>query len=171
MTTLLDDTLVHDALQGLDGWDGDHERISRTVTVDADQVELLLSSVQEAADAMNHHPAVERTDTGVRFVNWTHSAGGVTELDIALASRIDDALRRVTGEPPPPVHPDAAVGSASKESAKVPGGAANTDTGGPVMGTGTRAEGGTSPVLPSAEPGSAERDAELPSAQRTTEVD
>jgi 4a-hydroxytetrahydrobiopterin dehydratase len=91
MATLLDDHLVTDALHGLHGWTGDSARISRTVdTADAD---ALVAAVGEAADAMDHHPVVERDGDAVTFVLWTHSAGGVTELDIALASRIDDLVR------------------------------------------------------------------------------
>ena len=90
MATLLDDRLVADAMQNLDEWSGDAKRISRTVPVaDADD---LLAKVSEAADALNHHPEIEREGEGITFVLWTHSEGGVTELDIALASRIDDLI-------------------------------------------------------------------------------
>jgi len=90
MATLLDDRLVAGAMDNLDEWTGDARRISRTVQIE--DVDSLLTAVQEAADAMNHHPEVERAGESVRFVLWTHSEGGVTELDIALASRIDDLV-------------------------------------------------------------------------------
>jgi 4a-hydroxytetrahydrobiopterin dehydratase len=90
MATLLDDRLVSDAMENLDEWSGDAQRISRTVQVD--DVDGLLASVSESADAMDHHPEVSRDGGGVTFTLWTHSAGGVTELDIALASRIDDLV-------------------------------------------------------------------------------
>jgi 4a-hydroxytetrahydrobiopterin dehydratase len=95
MATLLDDRLVADAMTNLDQWSGDAQRISRTVRVpDAD---ALLAAVAEAADTLDHHPVVEREGDGVTFVLWTHSLGGVTELDIALASRIDDLVVAVGG--------------------------------------------------------------------------
>lgn len=118
MATLLDDRLVVDALTGLEGWTGDHERIWRTVTLDGDRVELLLAEVAQTADVMNHHPDVDRGDGSVTFTLSTHSAGGVTELDIALASRIDDLVRRSER-----VGPDASgqvrsvVGSPTEEGA------------------------------------------------------
>jgi 4a-hydroxytetrahydrobiopterin dehydratase len=90
MATLLDDRLVTDALQGLEEWSGDHERISRSLSVD--DPDALLAAVAEAADALDHHPEVQRDGDRLTFVLWTHSQGGVTELDIALASRIDDLV-------------------------------------------------------------------------------
>ena len=90
MATLLDDRLVTDAMENLDEWSGDHARISRTVRVD--DIDGLLTAVAEAADAMDHHPEIERDGEAVTFTLWTHSAGGVTELDIALAARINDLV-------------------------------------------------------------------------------
>ena len=90
MATLLDDSLVTDALHGLDEWTGGADRIHRTVTVD--DTDALLTAVGEAADALDHHPEISRDGDAVTFTLWTHSAGGVTELDIALASRIDDLV-------------------------------------------------------------------------------
>jgi len=90
MATLLDDKLVSDALQGLEEWTGGPDRIHRTVTVD--DIDALLTAVGEAADSLDHHPEISRGGGSVTFTLWTHSAGGVTELDIALASRIDDLV-------------------------------------------------------------------------------
>lgn len=90
MATLLDDSLVTDALQGLEEWTGGADRIHRTVTVE--DVDGLLAAVGEAADSLDHHPEISRDGNAVTFTLWTHSAGGVTELDIALASRIDDLV-------------------------------------------------------------------------------
>jgi 4a-hydroxytetrahydrobiopterin dehydratase len=93
MSTLLDDTLVADALHGLTDWTGDASKISRTVRCEDE--DALLASVAEAADALDHHPEIDRSGDGITFTLWTHSKGGVTELDIALASRIDDLLLAV----------------------------------------------------------------------------
>src|SRR3954470_6710670 len=90
MATLLDDRLVTDAMTNLDEWSGDAQRITRTVHID--DVDALVAAVGEAADAMDHHPEVSRDGDAVTFTLWTHSAGGVTELDIALASRINDLV-------------------------------------------------------------------------------
>src|SRR4051794_34478909 len=90
MATLLDDQVVTDAMTNLEEWSGDAQRITRTVRID--DVDALVAAVGEAADAMDHHPEVSRDGGAVTFTLWTHSAGGVTELDIALASRIDDLV-------------------------------------------------------------------------------
>lgn len=93
MSTLLDNTLVTDALHGLTEWTGDASKISRTIQCEDE--DALLASIAESADALDHHPEVDRTGDGITFTLWTHSEGGVTELDIALASRIDDLLLAV----------------------------------------------------------------------------
>lgn len=53
----------------------------------------LISAVMTAADAMNHHPVVTEADGVITFEVWSHSAGGVTEKDFALAARIDELAR------------------------------------------------------------------------------
>lgn len=97
MPTLLDDRLVADALTALTGWSGDAQRIVRTVPVSGTVAEGLLADIAVTADAMDHHPEVERSGGAVVLTLRTHSAGGVTEYDIALASRIDDLIAKVTG--------------------------------------------------------------------------
>ncbi len=97
MPTLLDDRLVADALTALTRWAGDAKRIVRTVSISGAAAETLLAEVAVTADAMDHHPDVERSGEAVVFGLSTHSAGGVTEYDIALASRIDDLISKVTG--------------------------------------------------------------------------
>jgi len=51
----------------------------------------LVVQVAKPAEAMDHHPDIDiRFDT-VTFVLSTHSAGGLTALDLELAERIDAA--------------------------------------------------------------------------------
>jgi len=103
MATLLDDQLIADALTNLPDWSGDVQRITRRVQVD--DPDALVAAVADVADTLNHHPKVERADDGaVGFVLWTHSEGGVTELDIALASRIDDLILVAQHRERPPVN-------------------------------------------------------------------
>ena len=106
MPTRLTPEVVADALGALEGWTGNEDRISRTVPLEADQAAKLKVFVAESADSMNHHPVVEDGDGGTTFVLWTHSEGGVTELDIALAARIDDLVSQVCGEPPSVEQPE-----------------------------------------------------------------
>lgn len=92
MATLLEPTVIQDALSRLDGWIGDTNQISRTVQLTDQQHAAAERRVMEAANAMNHHPDIERLGGATSFVLSTHSAGGVTELDVALAERIDAIL-------------------------------------------------------------------------------
>lgn len=98
MPTLLDEHLVADSLTALTDWSGDTSRIARTVALPPDQIEELVAEVAVAADALDHHPVVDRESSSATFTLWTHSEGGVTELDIALASRIDDLVLKASGE-------------------------------------------------------------------------
>lgn len=131
MPTLLDDRLVADALTALTGWSGDAKRIVRTVSVSGPAADKLLAEVAVTADSLNHHPDVERAGGAIVFGLSTHSEGGVTEYDIALASRIDDLISKVTGEGGGTV-----VGAPTSEG---------TNGGVWHVGTGHRADGATRP--------------------------
>ena len=48
-----------------------------------------VNAVGAAAEAANHHPDIDIRWNKVRLVLSTHSAGGLTVLDIALAAAID----------------------------------------------------------------------------------
>lgn len=56
----------------------------------------LVDQVFEVAEEMDHHPDADLRFTQVRFGLSTHDAGGVTQLDIELAHRID-ALATAVG--------------------------------------------------------------------------
>ena len=48
-----------------------------------------VNAVGAAAEAANHHPDIDIRWNKVHLVLSTHSAGGLTVLDIALAAAID----------------------------------------------------------------------------------
>jgi 4a-hydroxytetrahydrobiopterin dehydratase len=50
----------------------------------------LVDAVAQVAEVMDHHPDIDIRWTTISFTCSTHSAGGVTELDVELARRIDD---------------------------------------------------------------------------------
>ena len=107
MPTRLSAELVTDALTRLTGWEGGSDRISRTVVLTDDQDRQVRELLAVTTAAMNHDPEVERDGDKTRYILSTHSENGVTELDIALASRINSHLRRATGEEPPPLPAEA----------------------------------------------------------------
>lgn len=93
MPTRLDNQAVTAALAALPGWVGDADRIQLEIPLDAEASAAVVDEVMRAADEMNHHPVVDRGPGTTTFTVWTHSVGGVTDLDIELARRITAILR------------------------------------------------------------------------------
>ncbi|WP_261557533.1 4a-hydroxytetrahydrobiopterin dehydratase [Frankia tisae] len=92
MPTKLDSAEVTDALASLPGWLGDADRIQLEILVDGDEADAITTEVLRAADELDHHPVVEHGPGSTTFTVWTHSVGGVTELDVALARKISQIL-------------------------------------------------------------------------------
>jgi len=91
MSRLLDAHDIAQQLEELPGWAGDARGISRTYEAeDFPAAILLVDAVARDAEEMNHHPDIDIRWRNVRFACATHSEGGVTQLDIELAHRIDD---------------------------------------------------------------------------------
>lgn len=81
---------VDAGLSGLPLWTGDTDHIERTLTASDFPTGIeIVRRVAELAEEMDHHPDIDVCWRGVRFDLRTHDAGGVTELDLALARRID----------------------------------------------------------------------------------
>jgi 4a-hydroxytetrahydrobiopterin dehydratase len=91
MADLLSADEVTGGLAELDGWAGDTSAISRTVTAPSFPAAIrLVVEVAEAAEDADHHPDIDIRWRKVTFALSTHSAGGVTAKDLALARRIDE---------------------------------------------------------------------------------
>lgn len=90
---LLTAAAVADALRDLPAWTGDATGIERTATCPSFRAAIaLVNAVADTAEDLDHHPDIHiRYDT-VSFRSSTHSAGGVTAYDVALAKRIDAAV-------------------------------------------------------------------------------
>lgn len=77
------------ALEGITGWTLVDGQLSRTWQFkDFAEAMAFVNRVAEAAEAMDHHPDIHVFYNRVRLDLVTHSAGGITALDIALASKI-----------------------------------------------------------------------------------
>lgn len=83
---------VEAALEELPGWTGDEHRIRRTVSLPAEVADDVRDRIARVEEQMNHHAVVEEDPDGTTYLLWTHSRGGVTELDIELAARISDIV-------------------------------------------------------------------------------
>ena len=83
---------LRSGLQKLPGWSGDSSAIRRTMHApDFPTAIALVVAVADEAEAMNHHPDIDIRWRKVSFALSTHSAGGLTPLDLDLAARIDNA--------------------------------------------------------------------------------
>ena len=84
---------VEARISGLSGWSLDDGRLYREIKC-KDFVEAfgLMARVALVAESMDHHPDWSNSWNTVRIHLVTHSAGGLTELDFALAKRIDQLV-------------------------------------------------------------------------------
>jgi 4a-hydroxytetrahydrobiopterin dehydratase len=93
MATRLGDAALQDALASLDDWRGDGTAISRTVHIGGiSEMDEFLAKLEAIAREMNHDPDTEVGDGDLTITMSTHSAGGVTELDVEYARRVDGLL-------------------------------------------------------------------------------
>lgn len=96
MAARLDDAAIARALEELDGWslvDG-RSAITRTFTFgDFNAAFGFMSRVALAAEKMDHHPEWFNVYRTVQVTLSTHDAGGITELDVRLARRMDGYAR------------------------------------------------------------------------------
>jgi 4a-hydroxytetrahydrobiopterin dehydratase len=91
MATLLSSDEVATELAHLAGWSGDPTVIQRSITAPTflDGIRIV-DAVAQAADEADHHPDIDIRWRTVTFRLSTHSAGGVTDQDIALARKINE---------------------------------------------------------------------------------
>jgi pterin-4a-carbinolamine dehydratase len=92
---LLEPDEVERELGRLTGWEGDQRRLRRTVVLPPDRVRPLRDAVGRAEVEMNHHARVEQQQGSLTFEVWTHSLDRVTDMDVDLARRIDQAVEAV----------------------------------------------------------------------------
>ena len=86
----LSGTQVGRTLRGLRGWKGNTAAIRRTFTKrDFVRAMAFVNAVALLAERANHHPDIDIRWNRVALTLSTHSAGGVTEKDIALARSIN----------------------------------------------------------------------------------
>jgi 4a-hydroxytetrahydrobiopterin dehydratase len=91
MADLLTDEQIRSALA-----DGEWQRVGDSIVLDTEHSNFqtawaFATAVADAAEAANHHPDILAHGWNkVRVTISTHSAGGITELDIALARAVDE---------------------------------------------------------------------------------
>jgi 4a-hydroxytetrahydrobiopterin dehydratase len=87
---LLSDEEISARLAELDGWERAGDTIAKTFELDdfVGSVKFVDRLVEPAED-MGHHPDLSISWNKVEVKVTTHSAGGLTENDFELATRID----------------------------------------------------------------------------------
>lgn len=83
---------VEERLKSLPGWERDGDKIKKRFTfADFKAAMAFVNGVAEAAEAADHHPDIKIEYNKVKITLSTHSEGGVTEKDVALAGQIEGA--------------------------------------------------------------------------------
>jgi 4a-hydroxytetrahydrobiopterin dehydratase len=77
-------------LKKIPEWELEKKHIERTFEFDdfSESIDFV-NSVAEVSEDEEHHPDIDIRYNKVRLVLSTHSKGGLTDLDFALAERID----------------------------------------------------------------------------------
>jgi len=87
--TLLSEDEITDALGSATGWERAGKSITRTVKLgDFRDAIIYVGAVAHLAQAANHHPDIAVSWNTVTLTLSTHSAGGLTAADFALARQI-----------------------------------------------------------------------------------
>ncbi|WP_300610632.1 4a-hydroxytetrahydrobiopterin dehydratase [Trebonia sp.] len=94
MTTLYTPAQVAGELAATPGWELADGQLTRTVTrKDFGDALLFVNAVGFLAERANHHPDIAISWNKVTLTLVTHSAGGLTARDFALAREVSDLTR------------------------------------------------------------------------------
>jgi 4a-hydroxytetrahydrobiopterin dehydratase len=98
MPELLSDDAVQTALDELPGWERDGDAIVRTAQLPSfPEAITVVDRVAAIAEQRNHHPDIDIRWRTLTFRCSTHSAGGLTDFDVALAHAISDEIAAAGG--------------------------------------------------------------------------
>jgi 4a-hydroxytetrahydrobiopterin dehydratase len=98
MADLLDDAAISTALDDLPGWERDKDALVRTAKLPSFPAAIaVVDRVAEIAEERNHHPDIDIRWRTLVFRCSTHSAGGITALDVELAGAISEQITSAGG--------------------------------------------------------------------------
>ena len=93
------DAQIADRLRGLEGWAYEGGVIQRVFKTSGFPMTLMLvNAIGYLAESADHHPDMLVKWGSVAVSLSTHSAGGITDKDFALARRIQDLVGRAISE-------------------------------------------------------------------------
>lgn len=95
----MDDHEIARSLQAAPHWRREGDSIVRSFEAPSflDGIEVV-GTVARAAEAADHHPDIDIRWRTVTFTLSTHSEGGLTAKDFALADEIDSAISRAVAQ-------------------------------------------------------------------------
>ena len=93
MSELLEEDELNTALKRCPEWEAEKKYIFRMFEFEEfmDGIDFV-NSVSEIAEEAQHHPDISIKHTKVTLKLTTHDVGGVTDLDIELAQRVDNLV-------------------------------------------------------------------------------
>jgi len=81
---------IAEALTGLNGWIAENKKLSRRFEFeDFASALAFVNTAGEFAEATDHHPDIKFGWGYAEFAITTHDRGGITDVDVALAKKID----------------------------------------------------------------------------------
>ena len=93
MSDLLEEEELASALKKCPEWEPENKCITRTIEFEEFMEGInFVNDVGEIAEEAQHHPVISIKHTEVTLKLTTHDVGGVTDLDIQLAQRIDNLV-------------------------------------------------------------------------------
>jgi 4a-hydroxytetrahydrobiopterin dehydratase len=93
MRELLTDDAIERALGELTGWRRAGQELVRTVELASFPTAIdVVDKVADAAERADHHPDIDIRWRTLTFRLSTHSSGGLTALDLALAEQINQIV-------------------------------------------------------------------------------
>lgn len=90
MAERLSDIAIQRELGNLTGWSRRGDAITKTFQFRNFLTGIdFVSAVAKAAEAADHHPDIDIRYTKITCTLSTHSAGGITQMDLDMARKID----------------------------------------------------------------------------------
>jgi len=93
MSDLLEEEELAVALKKCPEWEPEKKYITRTIEFEEFMEGIdFVNDVGEIAEEAQHHPDISIKHTKITLKLTTHDVGGVTDLDIQVAQRIDNLV-------------------------------------------------------------------------------
>ena len=97
MAERLSDIAIQRELGNLTGWSRRGDAITKTFQFRNFLTGIdFVSAIAKAAEAADHHPDIDIRYTKITCTLSTHSAGGITQMDLDMARKIDLAQGKLS---------------------------------------------------------------------------